>query len=99
VAASSAFLLSCREVEEMMLERGVVVSHAYCAAKFGQIYANGLRHRQPRPGGKWQVDEVFIKIGGKTHYLWRAADQHGDVLDILSPPGGTLHLSMFGVVS
>ena len=39
--------------------------------------------RRPRPGDKWHLDEVFIKIGGKTHYLWRAVDQEGNVLDIL----------------
>ena len=80
------FPLSFREVEEMMLERGVVVSHdtvrQWCGT-FGQIYANGLRRRRARPGDKWHLDEVFIKIGEKTHYLWRAVDQHGDVLDIL----------------
>jgi len=80
------FPLSFREVEEMMLERGIVVSHetirAWCA-KFGQTYANALRRRRPRPGDKWHLDEVYIKINGKTHYLWRAVDQHGTVLDIL----------------
>jgi putative transposase len=80
------FPLSLREVEELMAERGVVVSHEtirqWCA-KFGQTYANALRRRRPRPGDKWHLDEVFIKIAGKTHYLWRAVDQHGDVLDIL----------------
>ena len=80
------FPLSLREVEEMMLERGVVVSHEtvrqWCGT-FGQIYANGLRRRRARPGDKWHLDEVFIKIGGKIHYLWRAVDQHGNVLDIL----------------
>ncbi len=80
------FPLSFREVEEMMLARGVVVSHEtirqWCQ-KFGQTYANGLRHRRPRPGDKWHLDEVFITIRGKTHYLWRAVDQHGTVLDIL----------------
>jgi putative transposase len=80
------FPLSFREVEEMMLERGIVVSHEtvrqWCA-KFGQTYANGLRRRQSRPGDKWHLDEVFIKIVGKTHYLWREVDQHGNVLDIL----------------
>ena len=80
------FPLSFREVEEMMLARGVVVSHEtvrqWCR-KFGQIYANGLRRRRPRPGDKWHLDEVFIKINGKTHYLWRAVDQDGIVLDIL----------------
>lgn len=80
------FPLSFREVEEMMLERGIVVSHEtvrqWCA-KFGQAYANALRRRRPRPGDKWHLDEVYIKIASKTHYLWRAVDQHGIVLDIL----------------
>jgi putative transposase len=80
------FPLSFREVEEMMLERGIVVSHEtirqWCA-KFGQTYANTLRRRRARPGDKWHLDEMFIKINGKTHYLWRAVDQHGTVLDIL----------------
>jgi putative transposase len=80
------FPLSFREVEEMMMERGVVVTYEtirqWCR-KFGQTYANGLRRRRPRPGDKWHLDEVFIKIHGKTHYLWRAVDQDGNVLDIL----------------
>ncbi|MBV9163647.1 MAG: IS6 family transposase [Pseudonocardiales bacterium] len=80
------FPLNFREVEEMMLQRGIVVSHEtirqWCR-KFEQTYANGLRRRLPRPGDKWHLDEVFIKIHGKTHYLWRAVDQDGSVLDIL----------------
>lgn len=80
------FTLSFREVEELLLERGVVVSHEairqWCL-RFGQTYANGLRRRWARPGDKWHLDEVFIKIHGETHYLWRAVDQHGTVLDIL----------------
>jgi putative transposase len=80
------FPLSFREVDEMMLARGVMVSHEtirqWCQ-KFGQTYANELRRRRPRPGDKWHLDEVFIKINGKTHYLWRAVDQDGVVLDIL----------------
>jgi putative transposase len=75
-----------REVQEMMLARGIIVSHEtvrqWCA-KFGQIYANGLCRRRPRPGDKWHLDEVFITINGKRQYLWRAVDQHGNVLDIL----------------
>ncbi len=51
--------------------------------KFGQAYANQLRHRRPRPGDKWHLDEVFLKINGQTRYLWRAVDQEGNVLDIL----------------
>jgi putative transposase len=70
----------------MMLQRGVVVSHEtvrqWCQ-KFGQTYANGLRHRRPRPGDKWHLDEVFLMINGQRRYLWRAVDQDGNVLDIL----------------
>jgi len=51
--------------------------------KFGQTYANGLRRKSPRPGDRWHLDEVFLKINGRLHYLWRAVDQDGDVLDIL----------------
>jgi putative transposase len=80
------FPLSLREVQEMMLALGITVSNEtvrpWCA-KFGQTYANSLRRRRPLPGDKWHLDEVFIKIRGKTHYLWRAVDQHGNVLDIL----------------
>ncbi|MFC9285273.1 IS6 family transposase [Streptomyces sp. NPDC057052] len=80
------FPLSFREVEELMLERGVIVTHEtirrWCA-KFGQSYANGLRRRQPRPGDKWHPDEVFARVNGEWKYLWRAVDQDGDVLDIL----------------
>ncbi|WP_436942865.1 IS6 family transposase [Streptomyces sp. SudanB66_2053] len=80
------FPLSFREVEELMLERGIVVSHEtirrWCG-KFGQIYANALRRRQPQPRDKWHLDEVFIKINGRLQHLWRAVDQDGHVLDIL----------------
>ena len=42
-----------------------------------------MRHKSPRPGDQWHLDEVFLKINGRLHYLWRAVDQDGDVLDIL----------------
>ena len=51
--------------------------------KFGQIYANGLRCRRPRPGDQWHLDEVFLTINGQRQYLWRAVDQDETVLDIL----------------
>jgi putative transposase len=74
------FPLSFREVEELMLQRGVIVSYEtvrrWCV-KFGQAYANSLR-RRPRPGDKWHLDEVFIKINGVQKYLWRAVDQDGN---------------------
>ncbi|WP_455680872.1 IS6 family transposase [Streptomyces mirabilis] len=80
------FPLSFREVEELMLERGVTVSYEtvlrWCV-KFGQQYANALRRRQSRPGDQWHLDEVFIKVNGKPKYLWRAVGQDGNVLDVL----------------
>lgn len=80
------FPLSFREVEELMLVRGVIVSHEtirqWCV-KFGPEYACRLRRRQPRPGDKWHLDEVFLTINGRRQYLWRAVDQDGNVLDIL----------------
>ncbi|MEU6523652.1 IS6 family transposase [Streptomyces sp. NPDC046924] len=80
------FPLSFREVEELMPGRGVLVSYEtirrWCA-KFGQVYAHALRRRRPRPGDKWHLDEVFVKINGELTYLWRAVDQSGNALDIL----------------
>jgi putative transposase len=80
------FSLSYRDVEEILAERGVVLTYEtirqWCL-KFGQTYANELRRRRPRPGDKWHLDEVVLRINGRTHYLWRAVDQHGAVLDIL----------------
>ena len=54
--------------------------------KFGKAYADGLRRRRARTGDKWHLDEVFLRINGATHYLWRAVDQNGIVLDILVQP-------------
>src|SRR5262245_65503734 len=80
------FCLSFRDVEELLFERDVVVTYEtirkWCC-KFGQQYANQLRRRRPRPGDKWHLDEVFLMIHGVRHYLWRAVDQDGHVLDIL----------------
>ncbi|MDJ0346604.1 IS6 family transposase [Streptomyces sp. H10-C2] len=80
------FPLSFREVEEMMLERGIVVSYETVrqwARKFGPLYAATLRRRQLRPGDKWHLDEVFLKVNGELKYVWRAVDADGNVLDIL----------------
>jgi len=80
------FCLSYRDVEELMAERGVVLTYEavrYWCRKFGQAYANQLRRRHPRPGDKWHLDEVFLTINGARHYLWRAVDQDGQILDIL----------------
>ena len=73
-------------VEEMLAARGIAVSHETVrqwARKFGQAFANQIRRKLPDPGDKWHLDEVVIKIAGTRHWLWRAVDQHGRVLDIL----------------
>jgi putative transposase len=80
------FSLSYRDVEELMADRGVTLSHEsvrYWCRKFGQVYATRLRRRRPRPGDKWHLDEVFLSINGERQSLWRAVDQDGHVLDIL----------------
>jgi transposase-like protein len=75
-----------QDIEELLAARGIVVTYEavrqWCL-KFGQQYAKEIRRRRPRPGDTWFLDEVFITINGKRHYLWRAVDQDGDVLDIL----------------
>jgi putative transposase len=80
------FCLSYRDVEELLFVRGMIVSYEairkWCR-KFGQQYANQLRRRRPRLGDKWHLDEVFLTMHGERHYLWRAVDQDGHVLDIL----------------
>ena len=83
---SYRFTLSYRDVQELLFERGITVSHEairqWCR-KFGQEYANRLRRRRPRPGDTWHLDEVFLTMNGERHYLWRAVDQDDNVLDIL----------------
>ena len=78
------FNLSLREVEEMLLERGIDVSYETVrrwTVKFGPEIARALRRRQGRPGDVWHLDEVVVRIGGKKYWLWRAVDQRGMVLD------------------
>src|SRR4249919_2362206 len=80
------FSLSLRDVELILAERGIVVTHEsirHWCLKFGSDFARKLRRRRPQPGDTWHLDEVFIRIRGVLHYLWRAVDQHGVVVDIL----------------
>jgi putative transposase len=80
------FSLSYRDVEERLAARGVNVTYEPVrqgVLKFGQSYANHLRRRRARPADTGHMDEVFLTINGKTHYVWRAVDQHGNVLDSL----------------
>src|SRR5215208_3702953 len=80
------FGLSLREVELILAERGITVTHEsirqWCL-RLGADFARKLRRRRPKPGDTWHLDEVYLRINGVLHYLWRAVDQHGAVLDIL----------------
>jgi putative transposase len=78
------FNMSLREVEELLLERGIDVSYETIrrwVAKFGPAIARGLRHRHPQPSDIWHLDEVVVTIKGRKFWLWRAVDQNGLVLD------------------
>ena len=103
------FALSYRDVEEIMAERGVVVSYETIrdwSLQFGGTYAKRLRSRSKQPGDHWHLDEVYLSINGKLQYLWRAVDQDGEVLDILVQPRRNKQaakaqrfLSSFGVIA
>jgi putative transposase len=75
------FALSFRDIEELLAARGVALTYEavrlWCP-KFGQQFANEIRHHKGRPGDTWFLDEVFITINDERHYLWRAVDQDGD---------------------
>ena len=90
--------LSFREVEELMLVRGVIVSYEtirqWCA-KFGPVYAAGLRRRQPRPGDKWHLDEVFLTInvgsicGGPSTRTATSSTSWSNLAGMPRPPSGS----------
>jgi putative transposase len=80
------FPLSLRRVEEMLATRGICVTYETVrqwGKKFGKAFADQIRQRAPARGDKWHVDEVVISIAGEPHWLWRAVDQNGIVLDVL----------------
>ena len=80
------FTMSYRDVEDLLAERGIDVSYETVrlwVLKFGQAYAHRIRKRRPTAFDHWHIDEVFVTIGGKQMYLWRAVDGEGEVLDIL----------------
>ncbi len=80
------FPLSLRMVDELLAARSIIVSHETVrqwALKFGQAFANQVRRRLPAASDKWHLDEVVLTIAGVKHWLWRAVDQNGMVLDIL----------------
>ena len=83
------YCMSFRDVEDLLAERGIIVSYEtvrqWCG-KFGPDYARQLKRRQGRLGDTWFLDEVFVTINGQRQYLWRAVDQDGDLIDILVQP-------------
>jgi putative transposase len=83
------FCLSFRDTEDLLVQRGIIVSsetiRQWCRT-FGPAYARGLRHWQGRLGDMWYMDELFVTIRGRQQYLWRAVDHDGDVIDILVQP-------------
>lgn len=85
VRAYYRFNLSHRDVEDLLAERGITVSYEsirlWCN-KFGPKYARRLKRKHRGFGDTFYLDEVFVKIGGKLHYLWRAVDQDGEVVDV-----------------
>ena len=80
------FTLSFRDVEDLLAERGFMVSYETVRRwvnHFGPIVAADLRKRRPKPHSTWHLDEVYLRIGGRMVYLWRAVDAEGEVLDVL----------------
>src|SRR5271157_1445925 len=80
------FSLSLRDVEDLLAERGVAVSYETVrrwANHFRPMIAADLRKRRLRTHATWHLDEVYLKIGGRMVYLWRAVDAEGEVLDVL----------------
>ena len=79
------FNLSCRDIEDLMAERGIAVSYEsirlWCN-KFGPLYSKRLKRKHQGFGDTFFIDEVFVNIKGRRHYLWRAVDQDGDVVDV-----------------
>ena len=86
VWAYHRFALSTADVEDLLAERGVIVSRETIRLwvnRFGAHFAACIRRDRPRPNNKWHLDEVVIPINGVKHWLWRADDANGDTLDIL----------------
>ena len=82
------FPLSLRNVEDLLHERGIDVSHEtvrYWWHRSGPMFASEIRKRRfegmQSSRWKWHLDEVFVKINGERHYLWRAVDHEGEVLE------------------
>lgn len=91
------FTLSIRDVEELMAERGIEVSREAIRCwviQFGPLVAANLRRARSRPTGRWHLDEVVVKIGGRRMYLSRAVDDEGEVLDVLGQKRRSKHAAL-----
>src|ERR1700743_2750469 len=73
--------LSLRNVEDLLHERGIAICHEtvrFWWNRFGPLFADAIRKRRMRDGNfsceRWHIDEVFVKVNGELHYLWRAVD-------------------------
>jgi putative transposase len=81
------FPLSLCMFEEMLAARGICVTYETVrqwGKKFGKAFSDQIRRRAPARGDKWYMDEVVVSIAGEQHWLWRAVDQNGFVLDVLA---------------
>ncbi|MEU7873078.1 IS6 family transposase [Dactylosporangium sp. NPDC049140] len=80
------YYLSYRDVEELLVERGVEVDHVTVyrwVQRFTPLLADAARFGRHAPGDRWQVDETYVKVNGVWRYVYRAVDQHGQVIDVL----------------
>ena len=80
-----------RQVEDLLFERGIDICHetvCFWWNRFGPMFAAEIRKRRIHHGSytqwRWHLDEVFVRINGETHYLWRAVDHEGEVLEVLA---------------
>ena len=85
------FPLSLRQVEDLLSERGIDICHEtvrFWWNRFGPLFAAEIRKRRVQNGSysrwRWHLDDVFVRINGKTHYLWRAVDHEGEVLEVFA---------------
>src|SRR5580700_11062929 len=91
------FSLSFRDVENLLAERGIAVSHETVRRwvnHFGPTIAARLRKRRPKPCTTWHLDEIYLKSDGRMVYLWRAVDAEGEVLDVLVQSKRNKHAAM-----
>jgi putative transposase len=83
------FTLSCRDVEDLLGERGLIVCNEAIrrwVLKFGPVIAQNLKAIRPKAYTRWHLDEMVVSLSGRQMYMWRAVDGEGEVLEILVQP-------------